>query len=805
MNKKVVAAVVLLTVPMLAIANVVPNDEVSDSSRVYDIDEIVVVSQPKELFKLRQQSLSSSLYTGKEMNALGVRDLRELSSYVPSFVMPNYGSRLTSSIYVRGIGSRVNSPAVGIYEDGIPLMSKSAFNSHLYQIDRIDVLRGPQGTLYGQNSEGGLVKMYSVNPFRYQGTDINLGWGTHFYRNAEISHSHRFSDKLALSIAGFYDGQNGFFKNMTTLDRADQYNEAGGKFRLMYRPAERWNIDLLADYQYVRQNAFPYGLMDAVTGETASPSTNRQSNYRRNMLVTGLNIGYRADSYIFNSITSYQYLKDYMLMDQDYLPQDFMHLEQRQFQNAFTQEFTFRSNRPVAGFWHWTAGAFLMEQWLKTWAPVYFDSAVTTPIANAIQTQMYNAMLNAMAARMVAKGMPLAAAQQAAAAAIEKAGGVSMSVDMMVPGVFRTPQYNLGFFHESNFDITDRLTATLGFRYDYTHTSIDYQTSAAMSLTANVMGQQATYVLSSVLNNNSHHNFNQLLPKFGLNYRFDRDGSNVYATVSKGYRAGGFNIQMFSDVLRTELNANQAKAMRGSYDVPHTEADYENISKTISYKPETSWNYEVGTHLNLFQNQVHFDLSAFYMEVRNQQLSVMAGNYGYGRMMVNAGKSYSCGIEASLRGSAFDNHLDWTLSYGLTHAAFKDYTDSVRVNGSYQMVSYKDNKVPYVPMHTLAARVDYRLDLLSSLLKSVTLGANMNGQGKTYWDEANTCSQKFYVIAGAHVNFDFGAVSLDVWGRNLFDTRANTFAVNSAATGTQYWFAQRVNPVQFGANVKLHF
>ena len=88
------------------------------------------------------------MYTGKEMNALGVRDLRELSSYVPSFVMPNYGSRLTSSIYVRGIGSRVNSPAVGIYEDGIPLMSKSAFNSHLYQIDRIDVLRGPQGTLY---------------------------------------------------------------------------------------------------------------------------------------------------------------------------------------------------------------------------------------------------------------------------------------------------------------------------------------------------------------------------------------------------------------------------------------------------------------------------------------------------------------------------------------------------------------------------------------------------------------------------------------------------------------------------------
>lgn len=95
------------------------------------------------------------------------RDLRELSSYIPNFVMPNYGSRLSSAMYVRGIGSRVNSPAVGIYLDGIPVMSKSAFNLHHYQTSRIDILRGPQATLYGQNTEGGLVRIYSRNPFEY--------------------------------------------------------------------------------------------------------------------------------------------------------------------------------------------------------------------------------------------------------------------------------------------------------------------------------------------------------------------------------------------------------------------------------------------------------------------------------------------------------------------------------------------------------------------------------------------------------------------------------------------------------------
>ena len=113
--------------------------------------------------------------------------------------------------------------------------------------------------------------------------------------------------------------------------------------------------------------------------------------------------------------------------------------------------------------------------------------------------------------------------------------------------------------------------------------------------------------------------------KFGLSYQLDEQGSNVYATVSKGYRAGGYNIQMFSDILQTELNANRQHAMRGDYDVPHTDEDYDRVNQTIAFKPETSWNYEVGTHLNLFDHRLHFDLSAFYMQVRNQQLSVMAG------------------------------------------------------------------------------------------------------------------------------------------------------------------------------------
>lgn len=801
MRIKLLTAALLAVLSVSAdIKDVTAGNSMADSSRVYDLDEVVVVSQPKEQFRLRLQPVSSTMFSIDDIATLGTRDLREVATYVPSLAMPNYGSRYTSSIYIRGIGSRVNSPAVGIYVDGMPMATKSQFNFHTYSIDRIDILRGPQGTLYGLNTEGGMIRMYSKSPFNYEGTDVALGWGTRWYRNVQVEHYARMGNRLAVSLAGFYNGQNGFFRNRTTGERADRYNEGGGKMRLAYSDHRRWTADLIADYQYVRQNGFPYGVMDFSTGETADPATNHQGNYRRNMLNSALSLKFAGNCFDFFSTTSYQHLKDYMMMDIDYLPADLMHMEQRQLQNFISQELVLKSNKP--GCWQWTTGAFGSMLWLRTWAPVHFDADFTARIAKSIETQMYNSMLAAMVARMTAQGMPEAVAQAAAAAAIESAGGVSMSADMTVPGLFHTPQFNLGFFHESNF-IIDRLTLTLGLRYDYTHTKVHYDTSAFMTMTANVMGQQATNILSSLYDGRDASDFNQLLPKLGVSYRLNEAGSNVYATVSKGYRAGGFNIQMFSDILQAELNANSSKANRSSYDIPHTSEDYDNVNKTIAFKPEVSWNYEAGAHLNLFGNAMQMDLSAYYMQVRNQQLSVMAGNYGFGRMMVNAGKSYSCGAELTLRGKAFDNRLSWSAAYGYTHAAFKEYDDAEMIDGKEVTVSYKDKRVPFVPDHTLSCFADYTFPISNSGLRAITIGANTYMQGKTYWDEANTYYQKLYCVLGAHADADFGFMKLSVWGRNLTDTRYNTFA--SLNTSTGQYFAQRGNPIQMGVDLKFHF
>ena len=779
--------------------------ELADSSRVIDLDEVVVVSQPKEQVRLRLQPVSSNVFGSEQLQQLNVRDLSQLSQYVPSFTMPSYGSRLTSSMYVRGIGSRVNSPAVGVYYDNIPLMSKAAFNNHFYMLDRVDILRGPQGTLYGQNTEGGLVRIYSKNPMNYQGTDIRLGIGTGLYSNVEVAHHHRPSDKLAFTVAGFYSGLKGFINNDNFSEKNDKSNEAGGKLRLIYQPNRKLTFDWTADYQYVNQNGFAYGEFQPFETSSVKPYTLRpddpattiMNGYKRNMFNTGLNIGYNTEKLLFTSTTSYQYLKDQMLMDQDYMTPDYLQLHQNQKMNALTQEFVLRSHDKSR--WQHATGIFGAYQWLRTDAPVYFGDAITAPIGTAItnamrgamQQSMYPRMYQQMLEQMLAQGMPEAVAakqaEAAANAAVQKAvEGVSMSVEMGVPESFKTPTFNFAVFHESNLLLADRLKLTLGLRFNVDRVKIEYDALAYMNMTGGTAERQATYHLTSHVQDSRSKTYTQLLPKIGLTYTFDEKIGNIYAVVSKGYRAGGYNIQMFSDILQTDLNAHQQDAMRGDYDVAHTAADYDAIEETIAYKPEESWNYEIGTHLNLFDSQVHFDLALYYMKIRNQQLSQMIPGSNYGRMMVNAGKSHSFGVEATLRGKAVDNHLDWALTYGYTNAKFDEYED------------YKDNYVPYVPQHTLSAMIDYHFG-------KFTLGANLSGQGKTWWDEANTYAQKFYALLGAHADYDFGPVVVTLWGRNLTNTHYNTFAVASSAAGGQRYFAQKGTPVQVGLDVNIHF
>ena len=742
---------------LLFSATTVGAEEVNDTSKVIDLDEVVVVSQPKDGRLLRHQPLSSTVLTQREMQMLGVSDLAQLSQYVPSFSMPQYGSRLTSSMYIRGIGSRINNPAVGIYYDNIPLMSKAAFNHHFYHIDRVDVLRGPQSTLYGMNTEGGLVHIYSKNPMVYQGTDIHMGIGTALTSHAEIAHFHRPTEQFAFSAAAFWNGQRGFFKNQALDEWNDKLQEAGGKMRFVYQPTRRLTLDLTADYQWTRQNAFPYGVYDEEANSVQDPSTTVMNGYKRQMVNTGLTVSYKADSWLLSSTTSWQYLRDHMEMDQDYQPADFMHLTQIQKQQALTQELIMRSHGQRK--WHWTFGVFGSYQWLRTDAPVTFGSG-----------------MNDMTASRILKMMP---------DYVVSMFKVFEIPEFNVTETFHTPSASVGAFHESTLSLTDRLDVTIGLRYEYSKVKIDYNTAGLVALHYSIPPIDQTNRLTAVIANGSDRSFHQLLPKVGATYRLDDSGSNLYATVSKGYRAGGYNIQMFSEIYQSEFMKKGKSLSTGDVTISYTDDDYRAVDETISYDPEESWNYEAGAHLNMLDGKLHADISLYYMQIKNQQLSMMSPDNNFGRIMVNAGKSHTMGFELSLRGRAFDDRLDWFCNVGAVKAQFDEYD------------TYNDNTIPFVPSTTFSLGGNYRIDRF-------LVGADVKGQGYTEWNEANTFGQKAYVLLGAHVGYDFGSCQVKLWGRNLTDAKYNTFAVESKATGEALRFAQRGNPLQLGIDLNIH-
>ena len=783
-----------------------------DTTKVIDIEEVVIIASPKETSKLRQLPASVSLISQKDMQANRITSLKSASIIVPNFFMPDYGSRLTSAMYIRGIGSRINTPAVGMYVDNIPYLDKSAFDFNFYDIERLDILRGPQGTLYGRNTMGGLVKVHTRSPFSYQGTDLKLGYGSgNNHRSASLTHYHRINERFAFSAGGYYEGADGFFNNTYLDKKVDDMQAGGGRIRAIWLPSDNWKLDFTIGYDYTDEGGYPYYYTGKLKGEEdradllGKIAYNQESSYRRSLLNTGRNIEQQADNFIFNAVTGFQHLNDRMFMDQDFSPMDTYTLEQKQRINSITEEITFKS-KPGKD-WQWTTGVFGFYQNMNVISPVTF-----------LKDGM--GMLNQMLGSVIPGKIEVSMGQGMAMNILPSL--VITDTQMPIDGHFKTPQYNVALFHQSQFRNLfglEGLSFTAGLRLDYEKMQMTYNSGTFLDYTVGIKGQmtrgeqvireiemmpETPLTVESRYKGKLSKDYLQLLPKFALQYDFNNNKSNVYASVSKGHRSGGYNYQMFSELLQSSLKndmmrqskteimekAGNYASMVGQY-FPEA-GENPDAQQAVEYKPEYTWSYELGTHLSLFDGKLQADLAAFYMQTYDQQLSQMAES-GLGRITVNAGESESYGVEANLVAN-FNKHLQLNASYGYTHATFVKYNAGENEN-------YSGNYVPFVPMHTLNLGGSYTFHFKDSWAKSLTLGANMTGAGKIYWTEANHVSQDFYATLNGYVSLQTKAVQIDLWGRNLTDNEYTTFYFESMGRG----FEQRCKPFQMGVDVKFHF
>ena len=691
---------------------------------------------------------ASTVLGRREVERNGIVTVRNVSDLVPNFFLPEYGSRMTSTIYVRGLGARIDQPSMGLNIDNVPVMCKENYDFDIADISRVEMLRGPQSTLYGRNTMGGLMNVYTLSPMQWQGTRIIAEMASHMTLKVGASHYARINDKLGIAGGIYYTSTNGQYTNQYNGKKCDWERQGAGRLKLEWQPSASLLLSNTLSASISRQGGYPYEWV-----ETRQIAYNDTCFYRRTSIIDGLTVTKHFDHWSLSSITSYQYIDDNMTLDQDFTPLPYFTLTQARREHAVTQEVVARGDDSRA--YKWLVGAFGFYRRYKMDAPVTFKD---TGIARLIEDHINS----------VNPYYPV----------------VWNERSFLLGSRFTNPTWGVALYHQSSYD-WKRFTFTAGLRLDYEHTSLNHHSETHTGY--RVMDAATGEVFHS---NNididdggslSKH-FTELLPKFSITYHLPTAGeSSIYASVSKGYKAGGFNTQMFSDVLQQRLMG--IMGIGAAYD----------INDIVGYKPEKAWNYEIGGHFESANRSVRGDLALFYIDCRDRQMTIFPDGTTTGRIMTNAGKTRSVGAEASL-GVNFTDNLGMNLSYGYCDARFVRYNDG--------KADYKDKHVPYCPQHTLFAQAFYTYNFKddSDWAQSITLDASLKGTGEIYWNEANTQRQPFYALLGSSITLAGKHYSLQLWGQNLTGTRYNTFYFVSIS----HEFLQRGRGRMLGATLRIN-
>jgi len=316
--------------------------------------------------------------------------------------------------------------------------------------------------------------------------------------------------------------------------------------------------------------------------------------------------------------------------------------------------------------------------------------------------------------------------------------------------LYDMPTRGISVYHQSTFNnlLIDRLSLTFGIRYDYEKASDDYTAYKDTQTGRGPLGGDFFSKLS----------FSQFTPKFTLQYALP-SYRMLYASITKGYKTGGFNTSFERDEDR-------------------------------SFQPEYSWNYEIGAKGRFWENRIRAELCFFYIEWRNQQIYQMLPS-GIGQMLKNAGHSQSKGIELSLQGNLWKD-FSLQATGGITDAIFLDYAQSAKVN-------YSGNHIPFVPAQTLGLAANYLIPLQSKLADNLSNKLPYTRTGKLYWAEDNKVTQPYYGLLNGKISAVKGNATVSLWAKNITNSEYMAYVF---AMGAQQ-FAQKGRPFTAGISVNL--
>ncbi len=785
------AAALQLSCSVIALTSVQLAFAQSTSAKSVDQTEAssgeIVVTAQKRSERLLDVPVSVAVASGQALRGLNLNGATDLQYVAPGLGLGDSNTPRGAGFRVRGVGTNVFADgieqSVGTVLDGVPLARAGQGLADLIDVERIEVLRGPQGMLFGRNASAGVINIVTRRP-----SDTWSGEGLASYgsdNDVKISGtvSGPVAPVVAVRLTGFYNAQDGFVRNLATGQDLNNRKEYGGRAALLFKPGTGTEITIRGDWSKrdVRSNiwtirALPSNALRPILAPEIIAAVGPRSrivnlsgpvyNQVEGWGVSG-QIDQQVGDYTLTSVTAYRKWDQSDNNDADQSLLNVLDLNRGTNKlNQFSQEL--RLTSPADRFISFVAGAF------------YYNSTNSNLVDQRGKFSV--ALARAGAAGVTAAGQPPAAL-----------GGRELAIRVKVR--------DLAAFGQATINFTPEFRAILGARYTNTQVgaALDRHLVPGGSASYNALLGSAfapiTYDLSTTDDNFSW--------RVGLQYQPSRN-HNVYATVSRGYKGPGFDTQV-DFTLQTGKTSLQSALVN----------------------PELATNYEIGYKASVLNRMIDFSIAAYITDFENFQAQIfevppgaVLGSY----RIRNAGllRSKGAEFELNLRPSA-----GLTVGFGV---AYND-TKYVRFLGAAcprlgSTVTAPNNgtncgsaassfdasglRAPNAPRWTISANLRYDQPIIEGVDGFVQMNGYLRSDNyfSTYpVNIPNPTQQDGYMIVNGSIGLSFAdrRLTASVFAKNLFGEHfvTNIFDLPFGGAGDLGQFttrdADRTIGVQLGA------
>lgn len=463
-------------------------------SKLERLEEVIVTAQKREEV-VQEIPLSITSLSYDAIKQRQIENVNDLTAVSPNLYASDPGDRRTVTS-IRGIVTTSYDPAIATYIDGVNQYNLDTYITQLFDIERIEVLRGPQGTLYGRNAMGGVINIITREPQKETTVFGEATLGNYNQQRYMAGLRTPLGEKLFFGAAGLYEEREGFHTNEFTGSSYDDQKNFSGNYYLKYLFSPTWNATLnLKHFTAENEGAFPLNMgIEAALENPYTLNQNQLSTMKDNTFNTSLVIDHTGEKLNFSSQTAYQQNYRYYQnpIDADFSPLDAMSIindygKDWNTVKVVTQEFRLSSPSGPGADLDWTAGTYMFYQESPVKQTTHFGEDAALLGSEEINYSLINT------SEATGKG--------------------------------------IAFFGQLNYQVAERLELIAGLRFDHEYKKQSVLGEYQLDSDTDPMFEYQPYSTANA-------SFNAFSPKAGLTYDLSEENL-IFLTYSRGFRAGG--------------------------------------------------------------------------------------------------------------------------------------------------------------------------------------------------------------------------------------------------------------------------